>query len=116
MLKDFHFPGNDLSCPLGHECSRCLWHVPAKGEDPYTGQPIDDFDCAIVLLAVMTGDNGRRIHQLHAGVTQQTVETVKRQDALLTMVAGGPRPSDVDTRSALPSDHPESLPSPQEQP
>ncbi len=85
-------------------------------EHPQTGEQVREWDCIFVWQVMWQGDTSRQVVGAHAAVVHQTQEATKRQDALLTIVAGGPRPSDAGTRSALPSDHPESLPSPQERP
>ena len=119
MLK-LRLPTSDLSCPLGHTCEKCLLYVqmPVDVTDPTTGKviPSTEFDCAYIWSMLGSWDAGRQSQGVHAAVAHQTKEATKRQDALLTMVAGGPRPSDADTHSALPSDPPESLPSPQARP
>lgn len=114
MLKSFHFPVDNLECPFGHECSRCLLYVPVKGENPHTGEPIDDYDCAIVVNAVMVGDTGRSIRSLHKAVNQSQNQADKRQDEFFDVVANGVL-SHVDTRLAQLSGRPALSPSLPEQ-
>ena len=119
-MLNLRLPVADLSCPLGHTCEKCLLYVqmPVDVPDPTTGEkiPSTEFDCAYVWAMLGSWDAGRQSQGVHAAVAHQTKEATKRQDALLTVVARGSPASGAGTRSALPSDLPESLPSPQEQP
>ena len=81
----------ELECPLGHKCSKCLWYrsMPVDVTDPTTGEILRQgavWDCILAWQMLGSWDAGRQAHGVHAAVSQQTNEYVKRQDAFLQMV------------------------------
>ena len=45
------------TCPLGHTCSECRWHIRLRGTNPQTGQEVDSEDCAIAWLPTLLVEN-----------------------------------------------------------
>ena len=107
---------------------RCM---PVDVTDPTTGQIVKQgtvWDCVFAWMMLGSWDAGRQAQGIHAAVNQSQNETTRRQDQLLHLVATGAvteqqvqewterlgQSSDSDTRSALPSAPPGSLPSSQE--
>jgi hypothetical protein len=56
------------TCPLGHECHKCLWQVSLRGQNPQTGAETDMEQCALPALALLMVDNSRQQHQTSAAV------------------------------------------------
>ena len=75
------------SCPLGHTCDNCLWHVHVSGQHPQTGAVIDTWDCAMVWMPVLMVENSRQQHQTAAAVESFRNEMVKGNDAFVGMLS-----------------------------
>lgn len=56
-----------FTCPLGHTCEkvvdgfleRCIWFTDIKGTHPQTGEIIDEKNCAIAWLPILTIEMSR---------------------------------------------------------
>lgn len=56
-----------LSCPLGHKCQeakgdtiqQCAWYTKMAGENPQTGEIVDEYGCAMTWLPVLLVENAR---------------------------------------------------------
>lgn len=56
-----------LSCPLGHKCEeardgeihRCAWFVKLAGQNPTTGEQVDEQGCAMSWMPVLLVENAR---------------------------------------------------------
>lgn len=56
-----------LTCPLGHKCEearegavhRCAWFVKLRGQNPQTGEELDEYGCAMTWLPVLLVENAR---------------------------------------------------------
>ena len=59
---------SEKSCPLGHECHKCLWHTRLRGMNPQTGQEIDNDGCAIAFLPILMVENSQQQRQTAASV------------------------------------------------
>lgn len=82
-----------VDCPLGHTCvsigadkkiHRCAWHIKMAGTDQ-SGKKHDEWNCAIAwqpILMVELSSTGR---STAAAVESLRNETVKRQDAALSI-------------------------------
>lgn len=57
----------ELTCPLGHRCEdardgkihRCAWFVTLQGQNPTTGEAIDEQGCAMNWIPVLLVENSR---------------------------------------------------------
>lgn len=81
----------DRSCPLGHVCHKCLWHIQIMGKDPTTGQDINRRDCAITWIPILTIENSMRQHQTNAAVDKLHGEVTRGNDGfreLIRLAAG----------------------------
>ncbi len=56
------------TCPLGHTCDSCLWHVHLQGHNPQTGLPVDKHECAIAVLPLLMVQVGGKTDQVAAAV------------------------------------------------
>ena len=91
MLRNTLPHRNELECPLGHTCDRCIWYrcMPVDVTDPTTGQFLhstQEWDCVLAWMMLGSWDAGRQAQGIHAAVSQQTNETVKRQDEFLSLM------------------------------
>lgn len=56
-----------LSCPLGHKCEeikdnkihRCVWFITLAGQNPMTGDSVDEKGCAMAWLPVLLVENAQ---------------------------------------------------------
>lgn len=63
-----------MTCPLGSECEeikndqlhRCRWYVCLKGKDPQSEEMIDDRQCAMYWMPILSVENA----QTNRGQTQ----------------------------------------------
>jgi hypothetical protein len=73
-------------CPLIQaECKglECSWFTQVRGNNPNTGQEIDEWGCAVTWLPVMLIENSQQQRQTGAAVESFRNETVKANHALL---------------------------------
>ncbi len=56
------------TCPLGHTCDSCLWHVHLQGHNPQTGLPVDKRECAIAVLPMLMVQVGGKTDQVAATI------------------------------------------------
>jgi uncharacterized LabA/DUF88 family protein len=83
-----------LTCPLGHKCEeikdnkiyRCAWFTTLAGRNPQTGENIDEKACAIAWLPLMQVEVAQSNRATSEAVVSLREETVKRQDAALSLV------------------------------
>lgn len=82
-----------IVCPLGKVCeevvdghiARCAWYTELKGNNPQTGEESSDKGCAIAWLPILQVELSRTNMSTAAAVVSLREETVKRQDAALTL-------------------------------
>lgn len=56
-----------LSCPLGHKCQeavdgelrQCAWYTKMTGENPQTGEVMDEHACAMTWLPILLVENAK---------------------------------------------------------
>ena len=83
-------------CPLiKKDCveHKCLWFTQVRGQNPNTGEPLDEWGCAMNLLPVLLIENARQQRSTAAAVESFRNETVTRNDttnALLCTMAQQP--------------------------
>lgn len=72
----------ELTCPLGHKCEtasgdtihRCTWFTQIAGQNPTTGEQIDEKGCAMAWLPILLVENARV-----ARGTSAAVETFRNE-------------------------------------
>ena len=65
-----------LTCPLGHKCQeakgdhieQCAWFTKLAGENPQTGEQIDEHGCAMTWLPILLVENARTNRSTSAAV------------------------------------------------
>jgi hypothetical protein len=84
-------------CPLIKEdCKglQCSWFTQLRGTNPQTGQPVDEWGCAVTWLPMLLIENSQQQRQTGAAVESFRNEMVKANDVsrqvLLATVGGQP--------------------------
>ena len=77
-----------LSCPLGHKCEeardgkiyRCAWFVQMAGQNPTTGEVVDEQGCAMTWMPVLLTENARVMRGTSAAVESFRNEMVNANE------------------------------------
>lgn len=88
-----------LTCPLGHKCEevkdgaihRCAWFVQLAGQNPQTGEVVDEKGCAMSWMPVLSVENSRVSRGTSAAVESFRNEMIKSNETsqkLLLATAG----------------------------
>lgn len=88
-----------FTCPLGSECEeikdnkiyRCMWYTKVVGQDPNTGETIDDWSCAISwmpTLQIETSSTQRGVSTALESFRNETVKGQAQFNQLLTQAKG----------------------------
>lgn len=83
-MKKGHF------CPLiKKDCieNKCEWYCQVRGVNPNTGQPVDEWQCAINLLPILLIENSQQQRSTSAAVESFRNETVKQSGVLNQVLA-----------------------------
>ena len=67
-------------CPLiGEECMKlkCEWFTQVRGQNPNTGEEVDEWGCAVTWLPMLLIENSQQQRQTGAAVESFRNETVK---------------------------------------
>ena len=79
-------------CPLiKDECVqfKCMFWTQLRGKHPQTGAPLDEWDCAIKWLPILTIENTKEAIGVSASIDSFRNEMVRGQQAVLRMTANG---------------------------
>ena len=84
-------------CPLGCECEqvasdgksieRCAWFVQMQGENPQTGEAVNDWRCAMAWQPILMVESTRATTQNSAAIESHRNETNKRQEQAIRLAA-----------------------------
>lgn len=72
-------------CPLiKKDCieNKCVWYTQVRGINPNTGEPVDEWQCAVNLIPVLLIENSQQQRSTSAAVESFRNETVKQGDTL----------------------------------
>jgi hypothetical protein len=72
-------------CPLiKKDCieNKCLWFTQVRGRNPNTGEPVDEWQCAVNLLPLLLIENAQQQRSTAAAVESFRNESVKQNDSL----------------------------------
>ncbi len=94
----------EKSCPLGHTCKKCHWHILIQGKDPQTGQDVNRRDCAVAWLPTLLIENSMRQYQTGAAIDKlhESVQSDNEELKRIMAVAANP-PLSID-RNRLTAD------------
>lgn len=70
-------------CPLlKKDCieNKCQWFCQVRGINPNTGEPVDEWQCAVNLLPILLIENSKQQRSTAAAVESFRNETVVRND------------------------------------
>ena len=75
-------------CPLGAECEtvrdgkihKCMWHVKLVGQDPQTGEDMDQWGCAMAWQPLLMIENSRQQRSTAVAVESFRNEMVKANE------------------------------------
>jgi hypothetical protein len=92
---------NGKFCPLIQaDCKglECTFFIHLRGSNPNTGEPVDEWDCAVKWLPILLIENAQQSRQAGAATESLRNEIVKRADqraeALRNALNGGFRALD----------------------
>lgn len=83
-------------CPLVQgPCKKleCTWFTQVRGTNPNTGEPVDEWGCAVTWLPVLLIENSQMQRHTGAAVESLRNESVKRADITNKILLGGSLPS-----------------------
>lgn len=74
-----------LTCPLGHKCEeardgaihRCNWFIELRGQNPQTGEAIDERGCAIGWMPILMIETASATRSTGAAIESFRNEMVK---------------------------------------
>mgnify|MGYP001600412565 CR=1 FL=1 len=66
------------TCPLGHQCHACLWHVRLRGLDPQSGQELDEERCALAWIPILLVENSQQQRQTSSAI-ELTRDAIQQQ-------------------------------------
>jgi len=78
-------------CPLGAKCEevrdvegrqvmyRCPWFTQLRGKNPQTGEPVDDWGCAVAWLPVLMIENTKESIGMSSSIDSFRNEMVRNQ-------------------------------------
>ena len=90
----------ELTCPLGHKCEdardgkiyRCAWLVTLQGQNPMTGEQMDEQGCAMSWMPVLLVENSRVSRGTSAAIESFRNEMVAaNQTTAAALLANNPR-------------------------
>ncbi len=87
-----------LTCPLHRAdvskvCHKCDWYVQLRGANPQTGEPVDEWGCAIPFLVLIGIEGAQMSRQTGAAVESFRNEMVRQNRELLAMNGEAPDPN-----------------------
>lgn len=77
-------------CPLvGGDCKRlaCRWFIQLRGKHPQTGEPLDEWDCAVRWLPLLLIEGAQETRQTAAAIESFRNEVVRQNAELLEHAA-----------------------------
>ena len=82
------------SCPLGHTCEeakdgaihRCNWYVRLQGKHPQSGDPMDEWGCAMAWTPILLVQNAGAGRSQAAAIESLRNEMVKGQQVFNTAI------------------------------
>ena len=94
-----------LSCPLGHKCQeakgdaihQCAWFIKLAGENPQTGEVVDEHGCAMAWMPVLLVENAKTNRGTSAAVESFRNEMVNANNSSqqLLMAAAQMQPTQL---------------------
>jgi hypothetical protein len=84
------------TCPLGSKCEevkdgkihKCAWFITLAGQNPQTGEAIDEKGCAMGWLPILLVENSRVAHGTGAAIESFRNEMMKSNAASMSLFLG----------------------------
>ena len=73
-------------CPLiGESCRQleCAWYTKVQGMNPQTGDPIEEYGCAVAWIPFLQMDNTMKVNQAGAAIESLRNETVEKMSPIV---------------------------------
>jgi len=72
-------------CPLHQKdvskvCHKCAWYTLVRGSNPQTGNEVDEWQCAIAWLPMLTIETAKNVRGNQAATESMRNEITKRMD------------------------------------
>lgn len=85
-----------LSCPLGHKCEeardgaihRCAWFIQMRGQNPQTGEEVDERGCAMAWMPILQVEVARANRGTSAAVESFRNEVVEANRDTVRLLQG----------------------------
>lgn len=77
-------------CPLlGKKCieHKCAWFTQIRGQNPNTGQEVDEWQCVANILPILLLENSSQQRQTGAAIESMRNEMVRRDTATVSLLA-----------------------------
>lgn len=62
--------------------NKCQWYCQVRGVNPNTGEPVDEWQCAVTLLPILLIENSKQQRSTSVAVESFRNETVKQSETL----------------------------------
>ena len=82
--------GKEKICPmLKKPCieHECMWFIQLRGTHPQTGEPLDEWDCTMVMQPLLLIENSQQQRQTGAAVESFRNEMVKANESSMQLLA-----------------------------
>ena len=85
-------------CPLiGESCRKleCTWYTKVSGTNPQTGEPVEEFGCAVAWIPFLQMDNTKHVNQAGAAIESLRNETVEKLSPTIPIQALPTKPIQI---------------------
>lgn len=75
-------------CPLiGESCRQleCSWYTKVSGIHPQTGDPVEEYGCAVAWIPFLQMDNTMKVNQAGAAIESLRNETVEKMSPIVEL-------------------------------
>jgi|TARA_B100002019_G_scaffold90931_1_gene78478 hypothetical protein len=75
-------------CPLiGEDCREleCAWYTQISGTNPQTGEPVNEYGCAVAWIPFLQVDNSKVVNQMGAAIESFRNETVEKMSPIVQL-------------------------------
>ncbi len=73
-------------CPLiGEDCRKleCAWYTKVSGTHPQSGEPVEEYGCAVAWIPFLQIDTSKHVNQAGAAIESLRNETVEKLSPIL---------------------------------
>ena len=86
------------NCPLNDftPCKQfdCAWFMQMKGENPQTGEPLDDYGCSVAWMPIILLENSKLQNETGSAIESFRNEMVKANQVSLEVLLNGKKQLD----------------------